>query len=56
MLPHPDKLFKGGEDYLYQHPQMLIIADGVGGWSEYGIDPGQYSYEYCTNCGKIFEE
>ena len=26
---------------------MLVVADGVGGWIELGIDSGKYSRELC---------
>jgi len=31
------------------------VADGVGGWSKYGIDPGLFSKELCINMAKIFK-
>jgi protein phosphatase PTC7 len=33
MIPHPDKVSKGGEDALYAHDNILAVADGVGGWA-----------------------
>lgn len=41
--PHPDKVWKGGEDALFVSKNILIVADGVGGWSRLGIDSGAYS-------------
>lgn len=34
VLPHPDKMAKGGEDWFYIAETMRSIglADGVGGW------------------------
>jgi len=46
--PHPDKAWKGGEDALYVSKNILIIADGVGGWSKLGIDSGEYSRKLIT--------
>ena len=43
MIPHPEKVHKGGEDAFYVSDQILCVADGVGGWAKYGIDPGFYS-------------
>ena len=43
ILPHPEKEAKGGEDALWTSKQILVVADGVGGWAESGIDPGLYS-------------
>lgn len=44
-LPHPDKLFKGGEDAsFYNHSLNAFgVADGVGAWSTMGIDPARFS-------------
>lgn len=41
--PHPDKVWKGGEDALFVSKNIMIVADGVGGWSRLGIDSGAYS-------------
>jgi hypothetical protein len=27
--------------------RILVVSDGVGGWSQYGIDPGKYSKKLC---------
>jgi len=44
-LPHPDKAHKGGEDAYFANParRAFGVADGVGGWAESGVDPGEYS-------------
>lgn len=34
MIPHPEKVHKGGEDALYVDKQVIVVADGVGGWAE----------------------
>ncbi|EGR32361.1 protein phosphatase, putative [Ichthyophthirius multifiliis] len=44
-IPHPEKVHKGGEDAYFCNSQLCCVADGVGGWAEYGIDPGLYSKE-----------
>eukprot|EP01080_Neovahlkampfia_damariscottae_P010467 gene10467-2989_t len=31
------------------------IADGVGGWSEIGVDPSEFSWELMNECKKCFE-
>ena len=45
MLPHPDKVAKGGEDAYFVSSSGLVlgVADGVGGWGELGIDAGAYA-------------
>lgn len=32
---------------------MVGVADGVGGWSQYGIDAGLYSRALCENIKNI---
>ena len=36
-------MWKGGEDALFVSKQILLIADGVGGWAKMGIDSGVYA-------------
>lgn len=43
MIPHPEKVSKGGEDACYANENLLAVADGVGGWAEVGVDPAIYS-------------
>uniref|UniRef100_A0A7S0WYH8 Protein phosphatase n=1 Tax=Chlamydomonas leiostraca TaxID=1034604 RepID=A0A7S0WYH8_9CHLO len=45
VLPHPDKMAKGGEDWFYVSESMrsIGVADGVGGWAEIGVDAGAYA-------------
>jgi len=33
---------------------MLCVADGVGGWAEYGVDPGLYSKELVKHISTNF--
>jgi len=55
LVPHPEKVSKGGEDAFYTQAQMLAVADGVGGWAKHGVDPGLYSKELCYNIKKLNE-
>lgn len=32
--PHPHKVWKGGEDALFVSKNIIIVADGVGGWAK----------------------
>jgi protein phosphatase PTC7 len=41
-VPSPDKA-NGGEDALFASRYALAVADGVGGWSDSGVDSGRYS-------------
>ena len=42
-IPHVSKRQKGGEDAWVATPSLLVVADGVGGWANRGIDPGKFS-------------
>jgi len=54
MIPHPDKKAKGGEDACLVKKNLMIVADGVGGWSNEGIDSGIYSRTLVKNMKEIF--
>jgi len=41
---------KPSEDAIFVGPKALGIADGVGGWSNYGIDSSKFSTELMINC------
>lgn len=43
MIPHDDKKHRGGEDAASTASNILVIADGVGGWAKQGVDPGLFS-------------
>ena len=34
---------------------MLMVADGVGGWTNRGVDPGLYSKMLCKKAGALFD-
>lgn len=42
-IPHPAKTQKGGEDAWVASPNVLVLADGVGGWESQGVDSGLFS-------------
>jgi protein phosphatase PTC7 len=52
MSPHPEKAYKGGEDAVFTSNNVLLVADGVGGWADSGVDPALYS----KRLAKIVEE
>jgi protein phosphatase PTC7 len=56
MIPHPDKVAKGGEDAFFVNEKLISVADGVGGWASYGVDPGLYSKSFCRNIKMLFEK
>jgi protein phosphatase PTC7 len=43
IIPHDQKKFRGGEDAASTTSEMLVVADGVGGWANKGVNPGLYS-------------
>jgi protein phosphatase PTC7 len=43
MLPHKEKIVKGGEDAVGLMEQLLVVSDGVGGWTMSGVDPALFS-------------
>ena len=49
VIPHADKVYKGGEDANYHDDSLLVVADGVGGWSAQGVDPAKYSNALVNN-------
>uniref|UniRef100_A0A061R614 Protein phosphatase n=1 Tax=Tetraselmis sp. GSL018 TaxID=582737 RepID=A0A061R614_9CHLO len=60
MSPHPAKVDSGGEDAFFVSPAALDtaepwlgaagVADGVGGWGEDGVDPGDYARKLMQAC------
>jgi protein phosphatase PTC7 len=57
MMPHPRKVLKGGEDsfYIAATGRSLGVADGVGGWSDVGVDPGEFSRKLMRNARQVSE-
>ena len=55
VIPHPDKVYKGGEDAYYSSSKVLAVADGVGGWARHGVDPALYSKKLCSEIPKLIE-
>ena len=54
MIPHPEKVAKGGEDACYSNESIIAVADGVGGWADHGVDPGLYSKKLCKIMQELF--
>jgi protein phosphatase PTC7 len=44
-IPHYKKKETGGEDSFLIIDDLVMVADGVGGWAGKGIDPSLYSKE-----------
>ena len=56
LMPHPAKKEKGGEDAACITENIVVVADGVGGWENSGVDPAKFSREFCSNCDKFIEK
>lgn len=58
VLPHPDKVHKGGEDWYFiaENRRAVGVADGVGGWAEVGVDAGAYARQLMNNAQLAAEE
>ncbi|XP_057857297.2 probable protein phosphatase 2C 55 [Cryptomeria japonica] len=57
-LPHPDKEERGGEDahFICTAEQAIGVADGVGGWSEIGVNAGMYARELMAHSVAAIQE
>jgi len=58
MVPHPEKAYRGGEDALFVSTDFNStgVADGVGGWSNQGIDPGLFSRQLMFGAKEAVED
>ena len=43
LIPHKSKAHRGGEDAFVADSKILVVADGVGGWINQGVDSGLFS-------------
>jgi protein phosphatase PTC7 len=41
---------------MYASENVLVVADGVGGWADQGVDPGLYSKKLCKIIGQKVEK
>ena len=48
IIPKDDKRHRGGDDDALATDKMLVVADGVGGWIKFGIDPGLFTRHLVT--------
>ena len=55
-IPHREKLEKGGEDAYVATEHLLVVADGVGGWANRGIDSGLFSKQLVTDMKGLYEK
>jgi len=56
--PHADKRYKGGEDgwAIGADGTMIMVADGVGGWANKGVDPGIFTKNMCKRAAQMYAE
>jgi protein phosphatase PTC7 len=40
----------------FKYFSLLVIADGVGSWNKYGVDPKEYAWALCNKIKEIYEE
>lgn len=58
-IPHVDRTDTGGEDaHFISHASLgaVGVADGVGSWSEDGVDPALYSRGLMANCCQALDD
>ena len=55
LLPHDDKVAKGGEDAYTISDRLIAMADGVGGWAEEGIDSGLFSKQLTKDIQSLYD-
>lgn len=56
LIPHPNKVEKGGEDAFFvssDDGEVLVVADGVSGWAEKNVDPALFSRELVANVSSL---
>ncbi|KAB1202236.1 putative protein phosphatase 2C 26 [Morella rubra] len=52
LIPHPNKVDKGGEDAFFvsnYNGGVIAVADGVSGWAEQNVDPSLFPQELMAN-------
>ena len=54
-IPHPDKRHKDGEDAWFVQEDLMVVADGVGGWEAHGYDSGLFSKKLVNDIHQIFD-
>ncbi|XP_057483289.1 probable protein phosphatase 2C 26 isoform X1 [Actinidia eriantha] len=56
LIPHPNKVEKGGEDAFFvssYNGGVVAVADGVSGWSEQNVDPSLFPRELMANASDL---
>lgn len=55
-IPHIEKRYKGGEDGFSISPSLIVVADGVGGWANRGVDPALFSKQLCSDLQMLHDQ
>lgn len=45
-----------GEDAFFFSPNLIVVCDGVGSWSQMGIDAGKYAGMLRDNMAAVYEQ
>jgi len=58
VIPHPKKAYKGGEDayFISSDGNAVGVADGVGGWSDQGVDPSIYAKALMSSACEFYNK
>ena len=56
IIPHDEKVAKGGEDALTASKTLIAVADGVGGWARRGVDPGLFSKQLTKDIQALYDK
>ena len=54
-IPHIEKRDKGGEDSWSASHNLLVVADGVGGWAAHKVDPGLFSKQLTKDIHELYK-
>ncbi|CAA2953605.1 probable phosphatase 2C 26 isoform X1 [Olea europaea subsp. europaea] len=59
LIPHPNKVEKGGEDAFFISSYkggVIAVADGVSGWAERDVNPALFSRELMAHASNLVED
>ncbi|CAI9770775.1 unnamed protein product [Fraxinus pennsylvanica] len=59
LIPHPNKVEKGGEDAFFISSYkggVIAVADGVSGWAEREVNPALFSRELMAHASNLVED
>ncbi|KAK1588007.1 hypothetical protein Q3G72_019131 [Acer saccharum] len=59
LIPHPNKVDRGGEDAFFvsgYNGGVIAVADGVSGWAEHNVDPSLFSRELMAKTSYLVED